>query len=87
MGPKTRSEKEKQIRREARATVMLFAFCLLWNVGFAFSGLNARVLGMPLWWLLSTPGVFVISVVGVIFLLKKVFVDFDLDDEEEGGSK
>lgn len=36
---------------------------------------------LPLWWILSTPGVFVIGVIGVIFLLKKVFVNFDLNEE------
>jgi hypothetical protein len=40
--------------------------------------------GLPLWWLLSTPGVFVIAVIGVMILLKKVFVNFSLDDEESG---
>ena len=41
------------------------------------------IMDLPLWWILSTPGVFVIAVVGVVILLKKVFVNFDLD--EEGG--
>ena len=39
--------------------------------------------GLPLWWILSTPGVFVIAVVGVVILLKKVFVNFSLEDEGE----
>ena len=37
---------------------------------------------MPLWWVLSTPGVFVVAVAGVAILLKKVFVNFDLNTEE-----
>ena len=80
-------QKEKQIRREARATLLLFIICFLWNVGFAYglSGTGARLFGLPLWWLVSTPGMFVIAVIGVVFLLKKVFVDFDLEDTEEGG--
>jgi hypothetical protein len=41
------------------------------------------VCGLPLWWVLSTPGVFVIAVIGVVILLKKVFVNFSLDDECE----
>ncbi len=87
MRPRSKEEKERQIRKEARATIILFALCFLCSVGFGFSGLNMRVFGLPLWWLLSVPGVFLVSVVGVIYLLKKVFVDFDLDDEEEGGAK
>ena len=53
---------------------------------YGLSGCSVRVLGLPLWWVLSTPGVFAIAVVGVIFLVRKVFVDFDLDEESEGGA-
>jgi hypothetical protein len=28
---------------------------------------------------------FIIAVIGVVILLKKVFVNFDLEDNEEGG--
>ena len=83
----TPEQKEKQIRREARATLLLFLICFIWNVGFAYglSGTGARLFGLPVWWLVSTPGMFVIAVIGVVFLLKKVFVNFDLEDSEEGG--
>ena len=82
-----REQKDKQIRREARATLLLFAFCFIWNVGFAYglSGNGIRLFGLPLWWLVSTPGMFVVAVIGVCYLVKKVFVNFDLDEEEEGG--
>ena len=80
----TREEKDLQIRKEARATVVLFIICFLWHVGCAYllSGSGITMFGLPLWWVLSTPGVFVIAVVGVIILLKKVFVNFSLDDED-----
>ena len=83
-----REQKEKQIRKEARATILLFLICFLWNVGFAYglSGTGARLFGLPVWWLVSTPGMFVIAVIGVVILLKKVFVNFDLEDTEEGGA-
>ena len=83
----TPEQKEKQIRKEARATLLLFLICFLWNVCFAYglSGTGARLFGLPIWWLVSTPGMFVIAVIGVVFLLKKVFVNFDLEDTEEGG--
>ena len=82
----TRDQKERQIRREARATAILFGICFIWNVGFAYglSGVPVRVFGLPLWWLISVPGVFVVAVAGVVYLLKKVFVDFDLEDEKGG---
>lgn len=85
----TREEKNQQIRREARATAILFAICFLWHVGTGclLSGVEVRILGLPLWWVLSTPGVFVIAVVGVVWLLKNVFVNFSLDDEDEVSGK
>ena len=83
----TPEQKEKQIRKEAKATLLLFLICFIWTVGFAYglSGTGARLFGLPVWWLVSTPGMFVIAVIGVVFLLKKVFVNFDLEDTEEGG--
>ena len=83
----TPEQKEKQIRKEAKATLLLFLICFIWNVGLAYglSGTGARLFGLPVWWLVSTPGTFVIAVIGVVFLLKKVFVNFDLEDTEEGG--
>lgn len=88
--PFTREEKERQIKKEAKATLILFAICVIWHVGFAY-GLSGRcdiqIAGLPLWWVLSTPGVFVVGVVGVIYLLKKVFVNFDLDETNMKGGK
>lgn len=84
--PKTRKEKEKQIRKESKASLILFLICVAWSIGFAY-GLSGRsqatLWGLPLWWVISVPGLFILSTVGVIFLIKKVFVNFDLDDEED----
>ena len=84
--PVTREEKDIQIRREAKATFILFGICCVWNILFAYliPG-SIRIGGLPLWWLVSTPGMFVLAVVGVVFILKRVFVNFSLEDEEEGG--
>ena len=89
MNKMNREEKDRQIRKEARATLILFLICFIWNVGFAYglSGTGARLFGLPVWWLVSTPGMFVIAVIGVVILLKKVFVNFDLDDTDEDMSK
>lgn len=82
----SREEKNRQIKKEAKATLILFLICVAWHVGFGY-GLSGhtdiKILGLPLWWILSVPGLFVVGVVGVIILLKKVFVDFDLEDDEE----
>ena len=81
----TRKEKERQIRKEARATIVLFVICFIWHVGFAYglSGSGLQIGGLPLWWLLSTPGVFGVALIGLAILLKKVFVNFSLEDEDE----
>ena len=81
----TREDKNNQIRKEARATMILFLICFLWHVGCAYllSGNGITLFGLPLWWVLSTPGVFVVAVIGLIILLKKVFVNFSLEDEDE----
>lgn len=85
----TEEEKHKQILREVKATMILIAIVAAWHIGFAFAldGIDILVLGMPLWFFVSTIGAFVISVVGVVILLKTVFKDFDLGDDadEESG--
>ena len=64
--PVTREEKDIQVRREARATLILFAICFVWNVVFAYAIPGSiRLGGLPLWWLISTPGMFVIAIIGV----------------------
>lgn len=79
----TEEEKHQQILKEVKATMILIAIVAAWHIGFAFAldGVDVLVLGMPLWFFVSTIGAFVISVVGVAILLKTVFKDFDLGDE------
>lgn len=76
-------EKHQQILKEVKATLLLFLIVAVWHVAFGFglNGIDVMVLGMPLWFFVSTIGAFAISVVGVIILLKFVFVDFDLGEE------
>ena len=88
----TDEQKHQQILKEMKATLILFTLVAIWHIGFAFAldGIDFLIFGMPLWFFVSTIGAFVISVVGVIILLKKVFVDFELgeeisDEEEKGG--
>lgn len=89
----TEEEKHQQIVKEMKATLILFVIVAVWHVGtaFALNGIDFLVFGMPLWFFVSTIGAFVISVAGVIVLLKKVFVNFDLgeeisEEEEKGGA-
>lgn len=89
----TEQEKYQQIMKEMKATLILFAIVAVWHVttAFALNGIDFLIFGMPLWFFVSTIGAFVISVLGVIILLKKVFVNFDLgeeisEDDEKGGA-
>lgn len=90
----TEEEKHKQMLKEIKATFILIAIVAAWHIGFGFglNGIDIMILGMPLWFFVSTIGAFVISVLGVIILLKFVFVDFELGEEvdeenviQEGG--
>ena len=76
-------EKHLQILKEVKATLILFLIVAVWHVGFGFglNGIDVMILGMPLWFFVSTIGAFVVAVVGVIVLLKFVFVDFELGEE------
>ena len=83
----TNEEKHMQILKEVKATFALIAIVAAWHIGFAFllEDIDMLVLGMPLWFLVSTIGAFVISVAGVAVLLWKVFKDFDLGEETVEG--
>lgn len=88
----TDEQKHQQIVKEMKATLILFIIVAIWHVGtaFALNGIDFLILGMPLWFFVSTIGAFAISVIGVVILLKKVFMDFDLGEEvseenERGG--
>ena len=79
----TDEEKHKQMLKEIKWTFLLILLVAAWHIGFAFAldGIDVMILGMPLWFFVSTIGAFVISVIGVMLLLKFVFVNFDLGDE------
>lgn len=89
----TDEQKHQQIVKEMKATLILFIIVAVWHVGtaFALNGIDFLIVGMPLWFFVSTIGAFGISVIGVLILLKKVFVNFDLgeevsEEEEKGGA-
>ena len=77
--------KQNQIRKEAFWTFMLFFGCFLWHSGFGFllNPVPVRFLGLPLWWWISTPGMFLFALLGLWLLLRFVFCDFDLDEKQE----
>lgn len=85
----TRQEKHEQCIREIRGTLVVAAICCVWHISSAFllNGTGLYFLGMPAWFSVSTLGTIVLSLLGVWYLLKKVFIDFEYEDEEEGGEE
>ena len=86
----TKEEKHAQCTKEIKCTLLVAVVCCLWEciTAFALNGNGKYFLGFPAWVSVSIFGECVIAVLGVWWLMKKVFVDFEYDDEvEEGGNK
>jgi len=81
----TYAEKHVQIKKEAKITTILFLFLFLWwaVTGWGLSDVKIYFYYLPLWFWLSVFGTYIIGCVGCIWLVKKVFVDFDLGEEED----
>ena len=80
-----RSDKFRQANREAKATVLATATVIAfwWIAGFGLADVNVSYLHTPLWVWGGCLGTWIFAILVTLFLTKKVFVDFDLDDEEE----
>lgn len=80
-----RKEKLRQIARETKAVLWaLLAIILFWIVaGLGVSKLDITVFHTPLWAITGCVGTWIFSVIVVVFLVKHVFRDFDLEDEED----
>ena len=78
-------EKYRQIRKEAGACVIaLVVLIVFWAIaGFGVSHLNITVCHTPLWAITGCLGTWIFSILAVWWLIKRVFRDFDLDEEEE----
>lgn len=76
-------EKFRQMNREAIATcaitVLLIAF---WWFGAFGIDSSLTFLSMPLWFFISCIGTYILAILLVWLITKKVFVDFDLEDDE-----
>lgn len=81
----SKQEKHEQCMREIKGTLIVVAVCCVWHVltAFLLNGTGLYFLGMPAWFSVSVFGTVILALIGVRILLKKVFVDFDYDDEEE----
>ena len=61
--------------------------CFLWHVltAFLLNGTGWTVFHMPAWFVVSVLGTVVLAVIGVFWLLKFVFVDFQYEEDESEG--
>lgn len=80
-----KQQKHDQCVREIKATLIVVAICAIWHITTAFilNGTGLYFLGMPAWFSVSVFGTILIALIGVRILLKKVFIDFEYDEEGE----
>lgn len=81
----SKQEKHDQCVREIKGTLVVVFLCAIWHIGtaFALNGTGLYFMGMPAWFSVSVFGTVLIALIGVRFLLKHVFIDFEYDDEME----
>lgn len=79
-----RSDKFRQANREAKATVWatLVVIIFWWLAGFGLADVNVEFLQTPLWVWGGCLGTWIFAILVTIYLTRRVFIDFDLDDEE-----
>lgn len=78
----TYAQKHRQANREAVATVIgLAATIVVWvALGFGLSGLDVELFRTPLWVIGGTIGTWAFTIALAVFLVKRVFKNFDLDE-------
>lgn len=76
-------EKLAATNREAKATFAAASaiFLFFWLAVFLFRESSAVAAGFPLWFWIAVPGGYLLSVAAVLFLVKRVFRNFPLEDE------
>lgn len=80
----TYREKMAQANREAKATLVALAVVVVvWiAAGFGLSAFDVEVFGTPIWVFGGTLGTWIAAIVAAVVLGRRVFADFDLDEEE-----
>lgn len=84
----TYKEKFIQMNKEAKAIWILgFIVFFVWLVGgfgvYMIAGSDFRIFTLPGWFVIGTLGCWIVAIIGLVYLLKHVFKNFDLG--EEGG--
>jgi uncharacterized membrane protein YhdT len=82
-------KKHALMRREARATLLAAALVMAfwWVSGFGLSRVDFTVFYLPGWFVVSCLGSWVLSIALVYVLIRFVFTDFSLDDDDEDGAR
>ena len=82
-------DKYRQIKKEAGACVIaLLVLIVFWAIaGLGVSHLDITVYHTPLWAITGCIGTWVFSIIMVVWMVKKVIKDFDLDDEDESDER
>lgn len=78
-------EKMKQANKEAKATVVVLILTIVvWFIcGIGLSGSDIVIFHTPLWIIGGTVGTWIFAIVACVFLAKRVFVNFNLEEEGE----
>ncbi|MFR1708699.1 MAG: YhdT family protein [Clostridium sp.] len=80
--------KNRQINKEALISIILYILYFIWwyVTGFGLGSNDPStykyVMGLPLWFVLSSFVGPIILIIAVIFTVKYLFVDIELDDSE-----
>lgn len=79
-----RKDKFEQIAKEAKAVLWaLIAIIVFWIIaGLGISRLDISLFHTPLWVITGCVGTWIFSIIVVVFLMKRVFKDFDLEEED-----
>ncbi len=71
------------MNREAAATCIITAILIaFWWYGAFGIDRSLTFLSMPLWFFISCVGTYLLAIIFVWLITKFVFIDFDLDDDE-----
>ena len=78
------TEKFNVVKREAIYTALaLAALIIFWLIaGFGTSPLEVKIFHIPMWAIFGTIGVWIFAIFISFILSKKIFTDFDLEDEK-----
>ena len=85
---KTREEKNKQINKEAKISILLYLLYFIWwyATGYGLSNMDPSeykyVFGLPLWFFLSSVVGYIWFCIATVVVTKVFFKNFSLEDED-----